>query len=91
MKLLCALFKLICNVTSNILYFVLDPEIMKKSGRILIVAELAREYGFKDVGGLCFDRILRRNLAPFVVNYVKTSLVGLEYSDSYMKHYFNYM
>ena len=24
---------------------------MKKSGRILIVAELAREYGFKDVGG----------------------------------------
>ncbi|XP_078365326.1 dehydrogenase/reductase SDR family member 1-like [Oculina patagonica] len=28
-----------------------DPEIMKKSGRILIVAELAREYGFKDVGG----------------------------------------
>ena len=25
---------------------------MKKSGRILIVAELAREYGFKDVGGM---------------------------------------
>ena len=25
---------------------------MKKSGRILVVAELAREYGFKDVGGL---------------------------------------
>lgn len=25
---------------------------MKKTGRILIVAELAREYGFKDVGGL---------------------------------------
>jgi len=25
---------------------------MKKSGRILIVAELAREYGFKDVGGV---------------------------------------
>ena len=24
---------------------------MKKSGRILVVAELAREYGFKDVGG----------------------------------------
>jgi len=29
-----------------------DPKIMKKSGRILIVAELAREYGFKDVGGV---------------------------------------
>lgn len=28
-----------------------DSDIMKKSGRILIVAELAREYGFKDVGG----------------------------------------
>jgi len=28
-----------------------DSNIMKKSGRILIVAELAREYGFKDVGG----------------------------------------
>ena len=25
---------------------------MKKSGRILIAAELAREYGFKDVGGV---------------------------------------
>ena len=25
---------------------------MKKSGRILIVAELAREYEFKDVGGV---------------------------------------
>lgn len=30
----------------------LDSNIMKKSGRILIVAELAREYGFKDVGGM---------------------------------------
>lgn len=29
-----------------------DPKIMKKSGRILIVAELAKEYGFKDVGGV---------------------------------------
>lgn len=28
-----------------------DSKIMKKTGRILIVAELAREYGFKDVGG----------------------------------------
>ncbi|CAH3172326.1 unnamed protein product [Porites lobata] len=28
-----------------------DPGIMKKSGRILITAELGREYGFKDVGG----------------------------------------
>lgn len=28
-----------------------DSNIMKKSGRILIVAELAREYGFKDVAG----------------------------------------
>jgi len=28
-----------------------DSNIMKKSGRILIVAELAREYGFTDVGG----------------------------------------
>ena len=28
-----------------------DSKLMKKSGRILIVAELAREYGFKDVGG----------------------------------------
>ena len=25
---------------------------MKKSGRILIVAELAKEYGFKDVGSV---------------------------------------
>ena len=24
---------------------------MKKSGRILLTAELGREYGFKDVGG----------------------------------------
>lgn len=29
-----------------------DANVMKKSGRILIVAELAREYGFKDVGGV---------------------------------------
>ena len=29
----------------------LDPDIMKKSGRILLTAELGREYGFKDVGG----------------------------------------
>ena len=28
-----------------------DPNVMTKSGRVLIVAELAREYGFKDVGG----------------------------------------
>lgn len=28
-----------------------DSDIMKKTGRILIVAELAKEYGFKDVGG----------------------------------------
>ena len=34
-----------------IVFYSLDPNIMKKSGRILIVAELAREYGFKDVGG----------------------------------------
>ena len=33
-------------------FLLLDPKIMKKSGRILIVAELAREYGFKDVGGV---------------------------------------
>ena len=31
----------------------LDANVMKKTGRILIVAELAREYGFKDVGGMC--------------------------------------
>ena len=38
----------------------LDPNIMKKSGRIQIVAELAREYGFKDVGGKlkCFPSLL---------------------------------
>lgn len=29
-----------------------DPNIMKKSGRILLTAELGREYGFKDVGGV---------------------------------------
>lgn len=29
----------------------IDKNIMKKSGHILVVAELAREYGFKDVGG----------------------------------------
>ncbi|XP_031572479.1 dehydrogenase/reductase SDR family member 1-like [Actinia tenebrosa] len=28
-----------------------DPNVMKKSGRVLIVAELAKEYGFTDVGG----------------------------------------
>ena len=27
---------------------------MKKSGKVLVVAELAREYGFKDVGGMSF-------------------------------------
>lgn len=30
---------------------------MKKTGRILIVAELAKEYGFKDVGGMWTLRI----------------------------------
>ena len=30
---------------------ILDPNIMNKSGRILITAELAHEYGFKDFGG----------------------------------------
>ena len=29
----------------------LDPNIMTKSGRILLTAELGHEYGFKDVGG----------------------------------------
>ena len=29
----------------------LDPNIMSKSGRILVTAELAHEYGFKDFGG----------------------------------------
>ncbi|CAH3167904.1 unnamed protein product [Porites lobata] len=29
-----------------------DADIMKKSGRILLTAELGREYGFKDVGGV---------------------------------------
>ena len=43
---------LVENAGSNCIFFYpLDPNIMKKSGRILIVAELAREYGFKDVGG----------------------------------------
>ncbi|CAH3192044.1 unnamed protein product [Porites evermanni] len=28
-----------------------DPSMMNKSGRILVTAELAREYGFKDFGG----------------------------------------
>ncbi len=28
-----------------------DPEIMKKSGQILVAAELAREYGFTDIDG----------------------------------------
>lgn len=31
---------------------------MKKTGRILIVAELAREYGFKDVGGMCLSSFI---------------------------------
>ena len=35
-----------------------DSNIMKKTGRILIVAELAREYGFKDVGGLCLSSFI---------------------------------
>ena len=29
----------------------IDKDIMKKSGRIQVSAELGREYGFKDVGG----------------------------------------
>ena len=29
----------------------LDPNIMNKTGRILVTAELGQEYGFKDVGG----------------------------------------
>ncbi|XP_046861714.1 dehydrogenase/reductase SDR family member 1-like [Xenia sp. Carnegie-2017] len=29
-----------------------DPHIMKKSGKVLVIAELAREYGFTDVGGV---------------------------------------
>ena len=29
----------------------LDPNIISKSGRILVTAELAHEYGFKDFGG----------------------------------------
>lgn len=28
-----------------------DTNIMKKTGKVLVVAELAREYGFKDIGG----------------------------------------
>jgi len=28
-----------------------DPEILKKTGQILIVGELAQEYGFEDIGG----------------------------------------
>ena len=39
------------KVLTGISSVLLDSDIMKKSGRILIVAELAREYGFKDVGG----------------------------------------
>ena len=34
------------------LFYSLDPNIMKMSGRILMVADLARKYGFKDVGGV---------------------------------------
>ncbi|KAM7438700.1 Dehydrogenase reductase SDR member [Porites harrisoni] len=29
-----------------------DPNIMNKTGRILVTAELGQEYGFKDVGGV---------------------------------------
>ena len=29
-----------------------DPELMKRSGQVIIVAELAREYGIKDVNGV---------------------------------------
>ena len=39
------------SVFTDISSVMLDSDITKKSGRILIVAELAREYGFKDVGG----------------------------------------
>lgn len=31
-----------------------DKKIMKKTGKILITSELAREYGFKDIGGNLF-------------------------------------
>ena len=38
-------------ITSFEISTTLDADIMKKSGRILLTAELGREYGFKDVGG----------------------------------------
>lgn len=48
-----------------------DKNIMSKTGRILIVAELAREYGFKDIGGvqpLSFRQVkyLMKHAAPSV-------------------------
>ena len=39
-------------IEPQILFYSLDPNIMKMSGRILMVADLARKYGFKDVGGV---------------------------------------
>ena len=32
--------------------FFSDKNIMKKTGKILVVADLAREYSFQDVGGI---------------------------------------
>ncbi|EDO34536.1 predicted protein [Nematostella vectensis] len=39
-----------------------DPDIMKKSGSVQIVAELAREYGFTDVGGKCLNCFILKKL-----------------------------
>ena len=36
-------------------FLALDPKVMSKSGRILEVGELAREYGFRDVDGRFWD------------------------------------
>ena len=39
------------STVSVLISAMLDPNIISKSGRILVTAELAHEYGFKDFGG----------------------------------------
>ena len=35
----------------NMFFFISDPNVIKKTGKILIAADLADEYGFTDIDG----------------------------------------
>ena len=42
-----------------------DPKVMEKSGKVLTVGDLAREYGFTDIDG--------RQLPPYQIDWTPTS------------------